>query len=216
MFSEVELKDKSTVFSICPFPIDQLKPGIYPGRFKIDPCLDDRTPQHLVVGVSSYVVDVPGRKTALRMTQSSILIANSIVRDLMDSMLWYEPEAHPGICWLQGEISLQKFLIEHKDKHEEMRTVQKKWFINIVKKTEDDWKKYKNSRVVSDSARFAVRYLGIELPEWMSVETIGLEHVRCPACSTMNDPNNAWCMNCIQGGIKVILNEEKFKALKIA
>jgi hypothetical protein len=202
-------QDKSTVFSICPFPINEFKPGIHPGIFKLNPCFDENKPERLVVGTSNYVIHIGGKKQPLLIEQSSMQIARSIVQDLLDAQLWSTPEEHPGICWIQGEISLKEFLERYKEQHEEMKAVQRRWCILIVKKTQDDWNKYKNSRVVSDQARFAVRYLGIDLPEWMTVETVGLQYNKCPACSTMNDPQNAICVSC-----KCILDEEKFKKLK--
>ena len=95
--------------------------------------------------------------------------------------------------------------------YKQMQEVQRRWFILLVQKTEDDYKKYKNSRVVTDQARFAVRALGVPLPEWMNVEEIGLNFNKCPACSTMNDPVNAICTGC-----HCVLNEAKYKTLTFA
>ena len=208
--------DKSTVFSICPFAVNEFKPGLYPGHFIIPGCLDDTKPERIVCGSSDHLVSVAGRKESLRVTTPSFEVARSVVVDFLDGQLFSTPDSHPGIMWLQGDISLDEFKSKHADKYKQMKDSQRAWFVLVVKKTQDDWNRYHTSRVVTDIARFAVRALGMEIPEWMSVDQMGKEPLRCPACGTINDPNNAWCVNCITGGIKVIINVSKAKTLQLA
>lgn len=203
--------DKSTVFSIAPFGVDESKPGLYPGRFVIPGCLDDNNPERLVIGTSDHLVSVAGRKQPIRVTTPSYEVAASIVRDFLDGQLFSSPDAHAGICWLQGDVSIKEFKEKNAALYKEMRETQKHWFVLVIQKTQDDWNKYHNSRVVSDQARFAVRALGIEMPEWMTVETVGLEFKKCPACSTMNDPTNAICSAC-----SCVLDQEKYSKLSFA
>jgi hypothetical protein len=200
--------DKSTVFSICPYELHEFKPGLYPGHYYIPACLDDRLPNRLVVGPSEHMMTIGGQKRPLRVTTPSYEIAAAIVRDFLNGQLYTEADKHPGICWIQGDVSLENL---NQETHQEMKTTQKKWMVLVVQKTEDDWKKYKNSRVVSDQARFAVRALGLETPEWMKIEEVGLAFNACPACNTKNDPDNVICTNC-----KCVLNEAKFAKLKFA
>jgi len=202
--------DKSTVFSIHPFGMLEFKPGLYPGSFTVPGCFDDSEPQRLVVGTSEHLIAVAGRKESIRVTTPSYEVARSIVQDFLDGQFFASPEEHPGICWLQGEVSLADFKTKHKDRLAEMQAIQRRWFMLVVKKTQDDWNKYHNSRVVSDVARFAVKALELEIPEWMTVDTMGTKPTKCPACGTVNDPSNAWCSNCITGGMKIPINQAKF------
>ena len=199
--------DKSTVFSIVPFAIDEFKPGIYPGWFKIPGCLDDRKPQTLVIGASEHLMVVGGKKQPIRIETPSYQIAKAVVDDFLDGQLYTTPEAKPGICWLQGHVLIDQFLRDHTDKYQQMLANQKRWFINTVQKTDDDWKKFKNSRVVTDTARFAVRALGLTIPEWMSIEEVSMNFVTCPACSTKNNPENIVCSGC-----KVLFTSALMKA----
>ena len=207
--------DKSTVFSIAPFGGAEFKPGLYPGSFIIPPCNNDKEPARLVVGASHHLVHIAGRKQPLRVITPSYEVAKSIVNDYLDGQLFTAEGAHPGICWLQGDITLAEFRMKHAVKLTEMQEVQRRWFVLVVKKTQDEWNKHKNSRVVSDQARFAVRALDLEIPEWMRVDEMGTAPDKCPACGVVVSHDIAWCPNCIQGGIKVIINEEVAKKLKL-
>ena len=212
--------DQSTVFSIVPSAINEFKPGIYPGIFKIPACTDDRKPERLVVSASMHLMTVGGKKQPIQIETASYVVAKAIVDDFLDGQLYTTPDARPGICWIQGNIPVDLFLKERADMMERMQIQQRKWFILLIQKTEDDWKKYKNSRVVTDQARFAVRALGIPTPEWMTTEEVGMNFTKCPACSTMNDPVNVVCSSCSVLFTKELLGaktrEEKLANLKFA
>jgi hypothetical protein len=203
--------DKSTVFSIVPFAINEFKPGLYPGQFSIPACLNDSKPERLVIGASEHMMAVGGRKQPIRIETPSYAIAKAIVDDFLEGQLFSTPNAHPGICWVQGDVPVDQFMKELPEKYLAMKVIQKQWFLLVIKKTEDDWKKYHNSRVVTDYARFAVRAIGIETPEWMITDTVGEMFNKCPACSTMNDPLNAICTGC-----HCVLDAEKYKKLQFA
>lgn len=202
--------DKSTIFSICPFVILEFKPGLYPGSFPIPMCTDDTKPERLVLGRSVHSVHIADRKQPLLVETASYVVAESLVRDFLDGQLWTTPDAHPGICWVAGSVETSDFIKSHKDLYDRMREVQHRWYIQICRKTTDEYNKNQNTRVVSDQARFAARVLGLT-PDWMSVERIGNTFTKCPACDEPNANTNAVCTNC-----RCILNEEKYKTLKFA
>jgi len=107
-------------------------------------------------------------------------------------------------------VSIEKFLINSKSTFDEMRKMQKKWFVRVCKETDNDWEKFHHHRVVSDQAKFAAKTLGLE-PEWLTAEIKGFTFTKCPACGISNNEKNAVCSNC-----RCILNEDKFKTLKFA
>lgn len=203
--------DISTIFSIAPFAINEFKPGLYPGHFKLEACLDDARPNSLEIKSSVHMMTIGGKKQPIPVTTPSYEIAKGVVTDFLDGQLFTEEDAHPGICWLQGKVHFADFVEKHADMHQAMKETQRRWLVLVIKKTEDDWKKYHNSRVITDQARFAARALGIPTPEWMSTEEIGMNFNKCPACSTMNDPANCVCTGC-----RCILDAEKFKTLQFA
>lgn len=204
-----QIKDESTIFSIVPHEINEFKPGILPGRFMIPACVDDTKPSRVVVGPSTWLVTVPGQKKQLRISQASFEIARSIVMDFLDGQLFIDEASRPGIFWMQGNISVVDFL--KRPEYQILKDQQRRWFVLIVKKTEEDWHKYHHHRVVTDQARFAVKALGLPTPEWMTLEEVGLSFNKCPACSTMNDPANIICSNC-----SCVLQKEKFEKLQFA
>lgn len=202
--------DICTIFSIVPFEVFEFKPGLYPGSFRIPACLDDGKPESLIVTSSEHLMSVGGKKSPIRISTASYQIANSIVTDFLDGQMWTTPNEHPGICWIQGKISVPDFLENYEEVYRRIRLEQRSWFIRISKQTDNEWAKTHNHRVVSDQAKFAAKYLGTD-PEWLRTEEIGFTYNKCPACGTMNDPGNAICTQC-----KCILNEEKYKMLKFA
>ena len=72
--------DKSTVFSIFPKPIKDTKLTISPGRFELAAGTYDK-PSLLIVGPSSWWKHVDENQPILEIPQSSVQIAESIVRD---------------------------------------------------------------------------------------------------------------------------------------
>lgn len=202
--------DKSTVFSIAPFQVNEFRPGLYPGNFKIPACLNDTVPERLSVGASVHIIHIADRKEPLQVVTPSFQIAKSITDDFLDGQLWTNPNCHPGIAWIQGDVSIESFKTLHKNVFDAMRAVQRNWYVNVCNQTDNEWKKYQNTRVVSDQARFAAKVLGLE-PEWMTAEVVGFTFNKCPACNTANNANNAVCTNC-----RCILDEGKFKTLKFA
>lgn len=200
--------DISTVFSIVPFEIREFKPGLYPGNFVIPACLDDSNPQYLHVGCSEHLMTIGGRKEPTRVVTPSYIVAASIVRDFLDGQLWTTDIGKPGIAWVQGKGSIAAFVED--EIYVRIKKQQKNWFVQLCKQTDNEWKKQQSYRVVSDQARFAARYLGIE-PEWIRTEEVGLTFNKCPACATMNDPQNAICSNC-----KCVLDKVKYEKLVFA
>jgi len=203
-------KDESTVFSIAPFEVYDMKPGILPGNYRIPKCTDAKYPSRLVVSKGIHIMYVGGRKTPIKIDTPSFQIAKAIVDDCISSQMWCTPGVeNPGLIWFQGDVSEEDFLIKNKNFYDDLIERQRRWFLRICKETDNEWGRYKNHRVVSDTARFASRALGLD-PEWMaSDEVYGFN--KCPACSTMNDKSNVICSNC-----KLIFDSEAYKKLTFA
>lgn len=199
--------DISTVFSIVPFAVREFKPGLYPGTFNIEPCMNEKEPKVLTVKSSEHLMTIGGKKEPVRIITPSYQIANSIVVDFFDGQLWTTPEERPGLAWIMGDVDAHGLIDKHNDIYERMRIQQRKWFVRICKRTDDEWKRQQSYRVVSDQARFAAQFLSLD-PEWLRAEEIAFNFHKCPACGTMNDPQNAVCSNC-----RCILDRTKYERL---
>ncbi|SRR6266481_6799031 len=203
--------DKSTIFSIVPIQIGpEFKPGIYPGSFTIEACKDEDKPMRLIVGASEHLSHIGGRVEPLRQITPSYMIAQSVIQDWLSGQLWTDEESRPGLAWLAGTVDLPTFLSIHQDIHRRMKVEQHNWFKRIYQETEDDYNRYHSYKVVSAQARIAAQFFGKE-PEWLLVDIAAMQSLRCPACSTPNQPENAICSNC-----RCILSKEKYEKLTFA
>lgn len=206
-----QIKDCSTVFSIVPFDIKEFKPGLYPGQFNLDICLDENKPSRLLLdGPSKHMMHVGGKDKPLVTEETSYKIAAAIVQDFLTTILYTGEECHPGITWIQGNVSIESFKNTYKAEYERIKRVQKNWFLKLVNETDSDWNRYHNLKVVSSPAKFACKFLGLD-KEWMRNDVIAMNHLECPACKLKNPAGVAVCQNC-----KCILDAEKFKTLKFA
>jgi len=199
--------DKSTVISIVPYSIISVKPGVYPGRFVI-PEGKEESPSFTVVGVSSYQVKLDEELPSIEVKQPSYEIARSIVEDYRSSSLFVKDDAGPGLMYLPGIIKRDEFLIKHKDEHEQLKVTQRNWWRSAVQSADDDWKRYKNHKVISDLQRHACKELQLER-EWLV--NIVQNGQKCPACGLNSDPHIVICPNC-----RCVLKPEEYKKLTFA
>lgn len=203
--------DKSTVISIVPFQVGpEFKPGLYPGMFTVPPCLNDAEPSTLIINSSLHLMHIGGQKQPIRMETASYQIAKSIVDDFIAAQLFTDSDAKPGIMWLHGVVTPTEFVKKNVEHLAQLKAQQKNWFIRLIRETDDEWAKTKSHKVVSPQAKLAAQILNVR-PDWFVMEDMATNFVKCPACSTVNDPTNAVCTNC-----RCVLNEEKFKKLTFA
>jgi hypothetical protein len=178
--------DISTIVSIYPHALDEYKPGIYPGRFKIPMCMDEENPIIFEVKPSIHLVQLPD-KPVIQMETPSFRIAEAIVRDFYSAV----PEVNlasnskPGIVCLQGQVSLGEFLTKYKTLHTDMKNQQNRWFLDLIKRTDNDWNRYQSHKVVMPMAIFAAKKLGFtaENKQWLQDAQSILEQPLCPICA---------------------------------
>jgi hypothetical protein len=205
----MQIDDKSTVISIVPFELVEFKPGIYPGTFRIPKCLNSDEPVLFQVGSSTHVIHVPDGES-IRVETPSYVMAKAIVDDFMDGQMWISPTARPGLTYIQGTITLPVLKTTQSDILDQLKKQQKAWFVNLCNHTSDEWRQYHSTRVVSDVARFAAKFLGLE-PEWLTAEIAGFESIKCPACRTLCSTDAIVCAQC-----RAILKPEQYKKLVFA
>jgi len=203
--------DKCTIVSIVPFPVEmEEKPGVYPGRFSI-PAAKNGVPQVLVVGKSTAPVPMPGDRPPLIMDIASAEIARSIVEDYLSSQLVATPDAHPGLAWLPGELTVEEVLVRHAALITELNVRQRRWFLVLVELADTDWARHHSHRVIADFQRFACTELGLTR-EWnVEIEVDARSPVRCPACKSVVPADTIVCPTC-----RCVLDREKFKEMQFA
>jgi hypothetical protein len=177
-----------TVISLVPFAIKEVKPQIIPGYFQIPPCKDGDI-QCLPVGESIHWMESPFHKMPpIKLTETSVAIARSIVNDYIEAQLATDTDVSPGLFWVEGHYSKERAKEELRDKISLMRERQKRWFINLVKIADDDWAQSHQHKFISDVQRHAARALGMRDREWLTI-VLESEMVQCPMCKEYVRPD---------------------------
>lgn len=212
----------STLISIVPFPIDEFKPGLIPGRFHIDPCIG-KDPVCVKIGESYHFVYIDAERGNLRVLDPSYDVARAIVADYNSAQLEARPECHPGLFWLLGDWTPEKIRADRDatEKLELIRVIQHDWFAALVKLGDDDWEKTRQHYAISDTQRFAAKALDplnkqgrqwIFLdPTKVAQEANPVETTLCPSCGSDVVKTAVVCRYC-----KYILNAEKYATMQFA
>jgi hypothetical protein len=210
--ADINPLDKSTVVSIYPVAIDEKKPTIMPGRFIIPAGSYDK-PAILVVGPSSWWRELGDDEPLLEIPQSSILIADSIVRDYAIGLIECNMnDLMPGIFFVPGEVSVKELqnVPKYKAMLDKAKGNQERWWMALVKNADVLWARTNgNPLAISDDARIAARNL--KLDKAWEKDNITLELVPCKACGNRNNSSVVVCPNC-----KVVLDQVKFKELGLS
>jgi len=202
--------DKSTIVSIYPKELDEVKHTIMPSRFHLD-AGSFENPAILVVGSSSWWREVDEESPLLEIPNSSIQVADSIVKDYCNGLLACNMvDAMPGIFYIPGEFTKIELKIKHKSTLEKAKANQERWFQALVKMADTLWAKTNGNPItISDDMRMAAKNLNLTEKDWMKDFTM-IENVRCVACGTPRNPGFPVCPNC-----HAIVDTEKAKSLNI-
>ena len=199
----------ATVVNLMPFTLAESKPGLYPGNYLIPAApKDDISVYH--VEDAHFFVYLDENRGSMKVPVPAERVAQSIVEDFRAAKIFVVPgEAEPGLFFLPGKLSVQDIKSKFSERLSEYRAIQKKWFEMLVAQADDDWSRYRQHRMISDTQRFAAKTLGLER-EW-NITTIVENISKCPAC-TMNVPSSAVvCSSC-----QCILKPEEYKKLQFA
>lgn len=189
--------DKSTVVSIYPQEIDEVKHTIQPGRFLIPAGTYDK-PAILVVGPSSWWREFDEEQPLLEIPVSSIQIADSLVRDYCNGILGCNMgDAMPGLFYIPGEHDLKAIRDKYKAELDKAVAKQKNWYSMLVKLADMLWARSSgNPLAISDTMRMAARELNLTAnKDWMKDFTM-ISMVRCKACGALKNPEFPICAQC--------------------
>ena len=203
---------KCSIVSIVPFPIEEYKPGLYPGNFIISPSLDG-IPQILVIGTSVHHAETAIIDRSITITTPAHEMAKSIVDDYLDSQLAVNVKDRtcgPGIFWKVGVYNLARVYAECSKELEEAKMRQNNWFIRLVEMADDDWEKTRQHRTITDMQRQAARTLKLERA-WIVEPAKSATMERCPACGVILMANVAICASC-----RYVVDPKKYATLQFA
>ena len=193
--SPINPLDKSTIVSIFPKEINEIKHTIQPGRFHIDKGSYEN-PSILVVSTSSWWREVDGDQM-LEIPVGSPQVADSIVKDYCNGLLACDMgNSMPGLFWIPGNLTIEQVKLNYKELLTKARECQKKWFSELVKMGDILWSRSNgNPLSISDDMRLAVQELQLKEKAWMKDFTT-LELKNCPACGTLRNSTFPICGNC--------------------
>lgn len=205
-----------TVVSIVPFEINEAKPGVYPGNFKIAPG-SIKEPTTVEVGESCYYLyigegkgDSGKDRESIKMRVLPEEMARSIVEDYLHAQMDYKLTCHPGIFWVNDNFDPKR----HQGELANAQVVQLNWFRELVKTGDDDWEKTRQHKAISDIQRYAARALNQEKPWSIEINPNliqAVELTECIACKFSIRKDCIICPNC-----KVILNKKEYENLMFA
>jgi hypothetical protein len=188
--------DKATIVSIYPKVIDERKWTLDPGHWVIQPGTKEK-PSVLVVGPSSWWREIDEDQPLLEIPVSSILIAESIVRDYCNGILGANIGAsQPGLFFIPGEHTAENILKNYP--HEIVKAVnkQKHWYEVLLKMADALWARSQgNPMVISDDMRLAAKELGHMTRDWMRNFQM-MEMTRCAGCGALKNPAYPICGTC--------------------
>ncbi len=188
--------DKATIVSIYGRELDEIKPTISPGRFRV-PKGTKEHPSILVVGSSSWFKEVDEDQPFLEIPNGAIVVAESVIRDYCIGLLSCNmADAMPGLFWVPGEKTLLDITTKHKAELALAEKKQAQWYKNLVKMADVMWARTSgNPLCINDDMRMAAEALGLKEKAWMKDMTF-MELVKCPACGTPRNGDFPVCPNC--------------------
>ncbi len=208
--AQVNPMDKSTIISIFPKMIHETKHTIQPGTFHIEAGSIEK-PSILVVGPSSWWKEIDEEQPLLEIPNSSVQVADSVVRDYCNGMLGCNMgDVMPGIFWIPGEFTLVEVQTKHKNLLTKAAENQRRYFTALVRLADGMWARTGgNPLCISEDMRIAATHLNLTGKDWMKDMTL-MEQVKCVACGSPRNPNFPVCPVC-----KAVSDPAKAKALGI-
>lgn len=210
-------EDVSTVISLVPLPINEVKPGLIPPAYHIDACKDPHTScSILVILRAQFSVYIDETRPTLTVPEPSDRVAESICRDLKVSWGHYVPDVvEPGLFWIRGaykpaEILSSQAMPEIKEMLFEAREKQMKWFSALVAEADDLWSRHRARRMISDLQRAAAKHLALQRDWDLSIEIKESLSV-CKYCRADVHPEAMVCKAC-NGILDMVRYEKEFKS----
>jgi len=187
--------DKSTIISIFPRAIHEVKHTLDPGSFDV-PAGSVEKPAILVIGSSSWWKELDENQPLLEIPVSSIQVADSIVKDYINTMLMSDAgDCVPGVSYVPGSETAESIKSKYPGVIPDLVKKQNNWFRALVKLGDNLWARTNgNPLSISDDMRTAAKELQLN-KEWIKdFQTVEL--VKCIACGNLRDARYPICVHC--------------------
>lgn len=202
--------DKSTIVSVFPCKIDEVKHTIQPGRFIIEAGTYEE-PAILVVGPSSWWKEMDQGMPSLEIPAGSVSIADSVIKDYANGLLACDMGGRmPGLFYVPGEYNREQIFEHFPEELETAKTKQRAWYKALVEFADVLWAQSDgNPRSISDEMKLAAHDLNLKEKPWLKDHQMQqLEN--CPVCGALWNSVYPMCQSC-----RTIINQEKYDALNV-
>jgi len=202
--------DKSTIVSVLPRKIVEVKHTIQPGRFVIEPGTYEE-PSLLVVGSSSWWKEMDQGQPSLEIPTGSPTIAESVIRDYSNGLLACNMgDCMPGLFYVPGEYDIAGIFENFPEELETAKGKQKNWYAALIEFADVLWAQSDgNPRCISDEMKMAAHDLNLKDKPWLKdFQTMQLDH--CPVCGSLWNKVYPMCQHC-----RTIINQEQYDALGV-
>jgi hypothetical protein len=188
--------DKSTIVSIFPKEIREVKYTITPGEFNILSGTYE-SPSILVVGPSSWWREIDEEQPLLEIPVSSIQIADSVVKDYCNGILGCNmADAMPGLFYVPGEHTIQTLRKSFQHELDKANTRQRAFYSVMIKMADALWARSNgNPLAISDDMRLAANEMNQKTKDWMKDYSM-VDMVRCQMCGALKNPLYPVCAQC--------------------
>jgi hypothetical protein len=188
--------DLSTLVSIYPKPIQFKNVTLSPGRWFL-PAGDMDNISTLTIGPSSWWRDVGPDEPLIEIVQSSVQIAESLVKDYLGGMFACNMhDSMPGLFFVPGAFTAAEVREKYNHLLQDALNKQLNYWKALIKFGDALWARSNgNPLCISDEMRMAAKFLGSQDKDWMrDHHNTGM--IRCFACGTFKNPEYPICQAC--------------------
>lgn len=188
--------DKSTIVSIYPREVKIRNFTLSPGTW-VFPAGSVETPSVTVIGSSSWYKDVGPDEPLIEIPQSSVQIADSLVKDYCNGMFACDMvDSMPGMFFVPGAFAIQEIKTKYKNLLEQALVKQTNYYRTLLKYADSLWARSNgNPLTINDEMRLAAKTLGMQDKDWMK-DHQNAGQVRCFACGSFKNPEFPICSAC--------------------
>lgn len=204
--------DKSTIVTVFPREVRDIKATVYPGVFIIPAAPRDGY-NSVIITPASWYREIDDSQPTIEIPINSMELARSIIQDYCNGLIGCDmADVMPGLFHIPGAFTNEE-LIKVPNFNEMLETAKRKqtnWFKHLITLADIDWARTNgNPLSIPDDARLAAEIVGIKNKPWLN-DVLAFELKPCPACGVMRNPSYPICSSC-----HTIVDKEKFEALKL-
>ena len=185
----------ATLISLFPLPVFEKKPLI-PSIYQVAASQADMKPEISIVREGIFHVYLDEFRGMMTIKTPALTVAESVVRDFMDSQYMAGDDARPAFWSIPGAWTVAEIYStqEQKDRLTRENSLQLKWFERLIMVADDEWSKFHQHRMITEVQKIAATRLKLNR-EW-AIEYTPENNTDCPGCGALISKKVAVCREC--------------------